>query len=181
MKISFFVLFLGLILGIIFFSPLPYYQSEQVICKMGQTCPIPGWHTRKSLFQEIISMLSSSSTTESTRLNGFCIPTYRVESNTQELTAEQNYSLYCSEKRSEAECLSVDVYNQKLDDFSTPDGFSDCKWNKSNVEGKFCGGIAANLPENQCPDGFYCKLDGKYPDASGVCSKRSLFNLLIRY
>lgn len=38
-------------------------------------------------------------------------------------------------------------------------------------EGQFCGGIAANLPENQCPDGFYCKLDGNYPDASGVCTK----------
>lgn len=40
-----------------------------------------------------------------------------------------------------------------------------------NAEGKFCGGIAANLPENQCPGGFYCKLDGSYPDAGGVCTK----------
>ncbi|MFH1864216.1 MAG: hypothetical protein ABIJ85_04950 [bacterium] len=39
------------------------------------------------------------------------------------------------------------------------------------AEGKFCGGIAANLPENQCPEGFSCKLDGKYPDAGGVCTK----------
>lgn len=43
---------------------------------------------------------------------------------------------------------------------------------QSNAEGKFCGGIAANLPENQCPSGFYCKLDGDYPDASGVCTKK---------
>lgn len=42
---------------------------------------------------------------------------------------------------------------------------------QSTAEGKFCGGIAANLPENQCPEGFSCKLDGKYPDAGGVCTK----------
>ena len=42
---------------------------------------------------------------------------------------------------------------------------------RSDAEGKFCGGIAANLPENQCPEGFSCKLDGKYPDAGGVCVK----------
>lgn len=41
-----------------------------------------------------------------------------------------------------------------------------------NAEGKFCGGIAANLPEFQCPPGYDCKLDGDYPDASGVCVKR---------
>ncbi|OGH42360.1 MAG: hypothetical protein A3H79_01020 [Candidatus Levybacteria bacterium RIFCSPLOWO2_02_FULL_36_8b] len=38
-------------------------------------------------------------------------------------------------------------------------------------EGKFCGGIAANLPENQCPTGYKCQLDGNYPDASGKCVK----------
>jgi len=42
---------------------------------------------------------------------------------------------------------------------------------QSGAEGKFCGGIAANLPENQCPEGYQCKLDGNYPDASGVCTK----------
>ena len=38
-----------------------------------------------------------------------------------------------------------------------------------NAEGKFCGGIAANLPENQCPSGYKCKIDGNYPDAGGKC------------
>ncbi len=38
-------------------------------------------------------------------------------------------------------------------------------------EGKFCGGIAANLPQNQCPQGYTCRLDGDYPDAGGVCVK----------
>jgi hypothetical protein len=42
---------------------------------------------------------------------------------------------------------------------------------QSNAEGKFCGGFAANLPENQCPNGFHCKYDGNYPDAGGVCTK----------
>jgi len=40
-----------------------------------------------------------------------------------------------------------------------------------NATGKFCGGIAANLPENQCPEGFYCKYEGNYPDAGGICVK----------
>lgn len=35
--------------------------------------------------------------------------------------------------------------------------------------GKFCGGIAANLPEFQCPTGYICKLEGDYPDAGGSC------------
>lgn len=39
----------------------------------------------------------------------------------------------------------------------------------SGTEGKFCGGIAGNLPENQCPTGFRCRLDGNYPDAGGKC------------
>ncbi|MCX6704713.1 MAG: PsbP-related protein [Candidatus Woesebacteria bacterium] len=43
---------------------------------------------------------------------------------------------------------------------------------QSSAEGKFCGGIAANLPENQCPSGFYCKLDGNGPDTSGHCVKK---------
>ncbi len=42
---------------------------------------------------------------------------------------------------------------------------------EKNAEGKFCGGIAANLPENQCPEGYKCKLDGNYPDAGGKCVK----------
>lgn len=46
---------------------------------------------------------------------------------------------------------------------------------KTGAEGKFCGGIAANLPQNQCPAGYKCQLDGKYPDASGHCVKSGLF------
>jgi len=45
------------------------------------------------------------------------------------------------------------------------------KNDKNTYEGKFCGGIAANLPEFQCPEGYYCKLDSKNPDTSGVCVK----------
>lgn len=39
-------------------------------------------------------------------------------------------------------------------------------------EGLFCGGIAGNLPKNQCPSGYTCKLDGNYPDAGGTCAKQ---------
>lgn len=38
---------------------------------------------------------------------------------------------------------------------------------QSNTEGKFCGGFAGVA----CPKGYSCKLDGKYPDAGGVCIK----------
>lgn len=57
-----------------------------------------------------------------------CVPTYQVETNSVELTAEQNYSMRCTEQRSEKDCFSIDLYNQKADDFSTPDGIPDCIW-----------------------------------------------------
>lgn len=41
----------------------------------------------------------------------------------------------------------------------------------TKIEGKFCGGIAANLPENQCPTGYECQLEGNFPDAGGKCVK----------
>ena len=59
------------------------------------------------------------------------------------------------------------IFNQIISTFKFLD--------QSNAEGKFCGGITANLPENQCPGGFYCKLDGNYPDAGGVCIPTNSF------
>lgn len=32
----------------------------------------------------------------------------------------------------------------------------------------FCGGITGKI----CPEGYRCKLDGDYPDASGHCVRR---------
>lgn len=37
------------------------------------------------------------------------------------------------------------------------------------TEGEFCGGIAGI----HCPTGYYCQLDGNYPDASGICVIKS--------
>lgn len=48
----------------------------------------------------------------------------------------------------------------------------------SDPEGKFCGGIAANIPQNQCPDGYTCKMENNYPDAGGVCTKKFLAGTL---
>lgn len=65
-----------------------------------------------------------------------------------------------------------DIYTRNKDSLTTFDQilftfkFLD---QNSDPEGKFCGGIAGNLSENQCPVGYTCKLDGKYPDASGKC------------
>ena len=36
------------------------------------------------------------------------------------------------------------------------------------TEGSFCGGFAGKL----CPDGFECRMEGDYPDASGTCIKK---------
>ncbi len=57
-----------------------------------------------------------------------CVPAYKVEANSTELTAKQNYSMRCTEQRSEKDCLSIDLYNQKADDFSIPDEIPDCIW-----------------------------------------------------
>lgn len=59
---------------------------------------------------------------------GVCQPTFPVETNTQEMTASQNYALECNLKKTERDCLSVDIYNQSAKDFSQPDGESDCRW-----------------------------------------------------
>lgn len=40
----------------------------------------------------------------------------------------------------------------------------------TTIEGKTCGGIGANLPENQCPTGYSCKIASNFPDASGTCA-----------
>lgn len=53
------------LLKIMLFCPVPYYQTEEVPCAMGQTCPKPGWHFGKSLFQNILSWLSESSRAQS--------------------------------------------------------------------------------------------------------------------
>jgi len=57
-----------------------------------------------------------------------CVPTYQVEVNSTELTAKQNYSMRCTEQRSEKDCLSIDFYNRKADDFNIPDKIPDCIW-----------------------------------------------------
>ncbi len=49
-------------LAAIFFVPVPYYDSGQVLCKPGQVnCPSPGWRFTPPLFSSIWSYFSSSS------------------------------------------------------------------------------------------------------------------------
>ncbi len=78
--------------------------------------------TNKVLLNQILSTFKFTNNT------GVCIPTYQVETNSAELTAKQNYSMRCKEQRSEKDCLSIDLYNQKADDFSIPDEIPDCIW-----------------------------------------------------
>jgi len=41
----------------------------------------------------------------------------------------------------------------------------------NEIEGRVCGGFAANLPEMQCPSGYTCQSEDDYPDAAGICVK----------
>ena len=79
------------------------------------------------LFNQILSTFKFTDNTN------VCVPTYQVETNSEELTAEQNYSVRCTEQRSEKDCLSVDIYNQKAGDFSVPDQISDCIWKNPTI------------------------------------------------
>ncbi len=63
--------------------------------------------------------------------DGFCTTSYPVETNTEELTADQHYAQECGKQESQTGCLSVDIYNLDKDDFSTPDGTPDCLWKSS--------------------------------------------------
>lgn len=91
----------------------------------------------------------------------------------------------CSEKSEEPQA-SICIYNPKFECYksavcekqadgkcgwTTTDELSGClvKSGSDNgsSEGKFCGGIAGI----SCPEGYSCKLDGKYPDAGGKCAK----------
>lgn len=46
-----------------------------------------------------------------------------------------------------------------------PDPTRESTGSPEKTEGSFCGGFAGKL----CPDGFECRMEGNYPDASGTC------------
>lgn len=49
-----FIVLIVLFFLIALFAPIPMYQSEDFVCKMGQTnCPKKGWHLGSSLWQKI--------------------------------------------------------------------------------------------------------------------------------
>lgn len=76
---------------------------------------------------------------------------------------EPAYITYLTPKKYDFKSLN------EMDQILSTFKFSD---QNSNAEGKFCGGIAANLPQNQCPGGYTCKMENNYPDAGGVCTKK---------
>jgi len=59
------IIFVAILIGIfllLFITPIPYYQSEEVSCKPGQTnCPRIGWHWNKSLYQSFMNYIQYSS------------------------------------------------------------------------------------------------------------------------
>jgi hypothetical protein len=57
----FWVILLSILL-IFFITPIPYYQTEELICKPEQTnCSKPGWHTNSSILQSILASRSAQS------------------------------------------------------------------------------------------------------------------------
>ena len=89
-----------------------------------------GYVKGNALEKDFDQILSTFKFTDNTSI---CVPSYKVETNSVELTAEQNYSVRCTEQRSEKDCLSVDIYNQKAGDFSVPDQISDCIWKNPTI------------------------------------------------
>jgi len=61
--------------------------------------------------------------------------------------------------------INSDVSNGEIDQILSTFRFVDTLPEKTNDS--FCGGIAGII----CPEGYKCKYDGSYPDASGVCVK----------
>ena len=59
------IIFVAILIGIfllLFIAPIPYYQSEEVSCKPGQTnCPRIGWQWNKSLYQSFMGYVQYSS------------------------------------------------------------------------------------------------------------------------
>lgn len=119
------------------------YQHCEMACEEIMVMPYKDKYLQMSLYENMNigigdigpifdQILSTFKFIESdiSKLPGSCIPTYKIETNTEELTAKQNYSMYCSEKHSETDCLEVDLYNKKDDNFNTPDKISDCEWKK---------------------------------------------------
>lgn len=65
-------------------------------------------------------------------------------------------------------------YREQINKYYTPSKTQNISptYSPDNPEGRFCGGIDAGNPKNQCPEGYYCQLDDDYPDASdasGIC------------
>lgn len=71
------------------------------------------------------------------------------------LLAFQNYQLQSQ----------ISLLESKINTKPTPVSTPTTAPTPTEVEGRFCGGIAGLA----CPSGFSCKLDGSYPDAGGKC------------
>ncbi|MEK7534175.1 MAG: hypothetical protein AAB600_02445 [Patescibacteria group bacterium] len=53
-KIILFIILFLVGITLLFFTPFPYYQSQNALCKAGAVnCPIKGWHLGVSLWQQL--------------------------------------------------------------------------------------------------------------------------------
>ncbi|MBU1500045.1 hypothetical protein KKE48_04225, partial [Patescibacteria group bacterium] len=62
--------------------------------------------------------------------------------------------------------VNIQNYGKMFEDINQI--LSTFKFTDESSEGKFCGGFAGVI----CPEGYSCKYDGSYPDASGKCIKK---------
>jgi len=75
------------------------------------------------------------------------------------------YNAFVSEEKVFVESQYSDGSQKIVDQILSTFRFVDTLPEKTNDS--FCGGIAGII----CPEGYKCKYDGSYPDASGVCVK----------
>jgi len=111
-----------------FFGQHAFVQHKDRIYQITLKGPIDGRQIKfQSVFDQILSTFKFIDD------KSVCVPTYQVEANSEELTAKQYYSMRCPEQLSEKDCLSIDLYNQKTDDFSIPDEIPDCIWKNPTI------------------------------------------------
>ncbi|KKR03084.1 MAG: hypothetical protein UU25_C0007G0003 [Microgenomates group bacterium GW2011_GWB1_40_9] len=116
----------------------------------------------------IVLSIASLSISTLIVIKTFSKPSVPTSSTTPNQSKTPNETNTCVEKKSLNCADEIELSYECTEEYT--------KWAQINCpdwtpEEQFCGGIAANLPENQCPEGYSCQLEGDYPDAGGKCKK----------
>jgi len=104
-----------IILLVLFISPLPYYQSEEVICKPGQTnCPQIGWHFNPSIGKNLFDYFTHSSRTTVISLNS---KTYTNTKYGYSLSFPKSWNIVSASNLTEDNngCYNIDKYPELIE------------------------------------------------------------------